>query len=234
MSNPPPLAGNAGTGGQPGSVEALASLLGIPLGGAAPTQPANDDASHALSQLLQLVQQQREGQRAAAAPAPQPPPPKQAWQQQQQQQQMQQQPMQAWQPPAPAPHEALLAALLQQAQQQQQQQQQQPAPLAYHPQPAAPQQGFAPLLLSQLAQQTAAPPAVVAPPLPAFQPQEGHSRPSGQGAAADGVSAGRKVRVSCNDVPGVLHIDSLYVACECRECEARVRLGHDRPIFGLR
>ncbi|PRW59071.1 Mitochondrial import receptor subunit TOM40-1 [Chlorella sorokiniana] len=32
---------------------------------------------------------------------------------------------------------------------------------------------------------------------------------------------------------GVLHIDSLYVACECRDCDARVRLGHDRPIFGL-
>ena len=222
MSTPPPLpppfaSGTAGAGetGMPGSVQALASLLGIPLENACATQPPHDNASNALAQLLQLVQQ-REAQQAAAAPAA-PPPQEQVWQQQ------------AWQPPAAPQHEALLAALLQSAAQQQQQP---PAPLAY-PQPS-PQQGFAPPLLSQLVQQPQAPQALAAPPLPAFQPQEGHSQPSAREGAAGGVAAGRKVRVSCNEVPGVLHIDSLYVACECRECEGRVRMGHDRPIFGLR
>lgn len=38
----------------------------------------------------------------------------------------------------------------------------------------------------------------------------------------------------CNDVRGTLYLDDQYVSCFCADCEARVRAGHDRPIFGLR
>ncbi|GAB4823890.1 hypothetical protein N2152v2_010936 [Parachlorella kessleri] len=44
---------------------------------------------------------------------------------------------------------------------------------------------------------------------------------------------GLKLRVLCNDVRGILYLDDQFVSCFCADCEARVRAGHDRPIFGL-
>ena len=51
---------------------------------------------------------------------------------------------------------------------------------------------------------------------------------------SQGVSSRNSVGVTCSDVPGVLHLEHLYVSCHCADCEARVQAGHDRPIFGLR
>jgi hypothetical protein len=63
-------------------------------------------------------------------------------------------------------------------------------------------------------------------------PQPTHPSSSPQPPAAN--AALLQIRVVCNDVRGILYLDDQYVSCFCADCEARVRAGHDRPIFGLR
>ena len=62
----------------------------------------------------------------------------------------------------------------------------------------------------------------------------GDSPPRQPSPGGSDAAASRKVAVTCSDVHGVLHLEHLYVACYCADCEARVQGGHDRPIFGLR